>query len=154
MAITYFQKYPLSGDDQSGAKSMRIDHPDFGDVSKTTYSKGVITDFEKIQDDPIQVKSRVKVKIEGEEESDYIPIFYHPKILYWDGPGDPPVPLATDFNAEGKYFERAWMSFRGGDEVAVMLQKGTPVAVIGFADGVPRIGRMRISSLAGQGFPL
>jgi hypothetical protein len=147
MAITYFQKYPKAGEDQSGAKSMRADHPDFGDVLRSVYAKGVITDFDKIQDDPIQVKSRVKVQIEGMEESDFIPIFFHPKAQYWDDPGDPPSPhSATDFNEEDKYHEKSWMSFRGGDEVAVLLQASAdgdelkPVAVVAFADGVPRIG--------------
>ena len=32
------------------------------------------------------------------------------------------------------------MSFRCGDEVIVMLQDGVPVAVLGHADGVPRVG--------------
>jgi len=143
MTITFFQKYPKSDEDQSGPKSYRLDHDNFGDVLRTVYAKGVITDFEKIQDDPIQVKSRVKVEIEGYGESDYIPLFFHPKALYWDGPDEI---LATDFNAEGKYHEKAWMSFRGGDEVVVLMQPEAegdelkPVAVLGFADGVPRIG--------------
>lgn len=137
--LTIFQKYPLADEDQSGAKSMRIDHPDFGDVLRTVYAKGVITDFEKISDDPIQVKSRVKVT-GNFGESEYIPIFYHPKKLFWDDPlADPPV-LATDFDEETGVFKQAWQSFRGGDEVAVMLKEGVPVGVVGFADGVPRVG--------------
>lgn len=126
-AMEVFEKYPAS---------RRLDHPTFGDVCKTTYAVGVITDFEKIQDDPIQVKSRVKVKIGDGEESDFIPLFFNPKALYWDGDGV----LAQDFDEEMGAFKQAWQSFRGGDEVAVMLKEGVPVAVMGFADGVPRIG--------------
>ena len=124
------EKYPLS---------RRLDHPNFGDVCKTTFAKGVISDFEKISDDPIMVKSRVKVTGDF-GKSDYIPLFYHPKAEYWDGPlADPPV-LATDFDEETGAFKQAWQSFRSGDEVAVMLKEGVPVAVMGFSDGVPRIG--------------
>jgi hypothetical protein len=49
----------------------------------------------------------------------------------------------ADMPKEGLPFEdqtiaRAAYSFSVGDEVAVMLKEGEPVAVIGFADGVPR----------------
>ena len=77
------------------------------------------------------------VKVKGPwGESDYIPLCYHPKKLYWDGAGV----LAQDFDAVTGAFKQAWMSFRVDDEVAVMLKEGVPVAVVGFADGVPRIG--------------
>jgi hypothetical protein len=122
-----FEKYP---------NSYRIDHPDFGDVYKTTYVKGVITDFEVTSFYRFRVKSMVKVSGDW-GESGYIPLFYHPKPQFWD---DPNGNLATDYNAGGGYFEKAWMSFRVGDEVVVMLKEGKPVAVVGFADGVPRIG--------------
>lgn len=121
-----YEKYP---------DSRRLDHPSVADVRKTTFAKGVITDFEKIQDDPIQVKSRVKVTGDF-GESDYIPLFFKPKSQYWDGEDA----LATDFDEELGCFKQAWMSFQSGDEVAVMLKEGKPVAVIGFADGIPRIG--------------
>jgi len=114
----------------------RINHPDLGDVCQTTYAKGVITEFMKLRDDPVKVESLVKVEIEGREFDGYLPLFYHPKPLYWDDEER----QATDFNQEGRYFDKAWMSFRGGDEVAVMLKEGEPAAVIGFADGIPRIG--------------
>lgn len=119
--------------------SRRLDHPDFGTVCKTSFAKGTITDFEKISDDPITVKSRVKVTGDF-GESNYIPLFYHPKAQYWDGPLAAPPVLATDFDEELGAFKQAWMSFRVGDEVAVMLKEGIPVAVLGFADGGPRIG--------------
>jgi hypothetical protein len=131
------EKYPLS---------RRLDHPNFGEVCKTTFAKGVIADFEKIQDDPIAAKSRVKVEVGG-VISDYLPLFYHPKAQFWDTP----APLATAYNEEGGYFEKAWMSFRGGDEVAVMLKEGVPVAVLGFADGVPRIGENILKANVGSG---
>lgn len=124
------EKYPLS---------RRLDHPGFGEVCKTTFAKGTITDFEKISDDPIQVKSRVKVTGDF-GESDYIPTFYHPKSGYWDDETAAPPVLATDFDEETGAFKQAWMSFRVDDEVIVMLKEGVPVAVMGFADGVPRIG--------------
>jgi hypothetical protein len=126
--------------------SRRLDHPHFANVGRTVYAKGVITDFELVSDDPIQVASRVKVKIgEGEEYDEYIPLFYQPKAQYWDD--ENAEVLATDYDEEFGCYKRAWRSFRCGDEVAVMLQSEAsvegelkPVAVVGFADGVPRIG--------------
>jgi len=123
IGLTTFEKYP---------NSWRFDLPDFPFVQKGTVVKGVITDFQKIQDDPIQVAPLVKVDIGG----DYLPLSYHPKAQYWDTPAH----KAQDFNQDGGYFENAWQSFRGGDEVAVMVQEGTPARVIAFADGVPRLG--------------
>lgn len=124
------EKYPLS---------RRLDHPDFGDVCKTTFALGVITDFEKTSDDPITVNSRVKVTGDF-GESEYIPLFYHPKAQYWDDETADPPALATDFDEELGCHKRAWMSFRCGDEVAVMLKEGIPVAVMSHTDGVPRAG--------------
>jgi hypothetical protein len=121
--LTILEKYP---------KSFRIDHKDFGDVYKTTFAKGVITDVQKVQDDPILAQSQVKVTGDF-GESDWLPLFFHPKAQYWD-------PDSQKFNEGPNYHEKAWMSFRGDDEVAVMLKEGTPVAVMAFADGVPRIG--------------
>ena len=122
--LSIFEKYP---------DSWRIDHPDFGDVRKSPYAFGVISDFKV--DDPTDmvgtIHSQVKVKIDG-AESDWIPLFYHPKKGYWD-------PDSQKYN-DGSGFEKAWMSFRGDDEVAVMLKEGVPVGVLGFADGCPRIG--------------
>jgi len=129
-AMEIITKYP---------DSYRLDHPNFGDVAKTTFAKGIITDFEKVSDNPLAVKSRVKVQVEGAGESDFIPLFFHPKPQYWDDPGDESH-KATDFNQDGGYFEVAWMSFRVDDEVVVMLQKGNPVAVLGFTDGKPKVG--------------
>lgn len=123
-----FEKYP---------DSRRLDHPDVADVRKTTFAKGVITDFQQIQDDPIQL-DLVKVEIEGVGESEFIPFFFHPKALYWDG--EDTEDLAQGFDEEKGCFNRAWMSFRVGDEVAVMLKEGVPVGVMGFTDGVPRVG--------------
>ena len=117
----------------------RADFPDFGSVCKTSFSKGVITDFKVTADDPITVESMVKVTGDF-GESEYIPLFYHPKEKFWDDEtADEPV-LATDFDEKTGAFKRAWQSFRGDDEVVVMLKEGVPVAVLGHADGVPRIG--------------
>jgi len=118
-------------------KSWRLDHPNFGDVYKTTFAKGVIKDFQKSADDPIEVEPLVKVEVEGVGESEFIPLFFHPKALYWDAEDGV---LAQDFDQEKGYFKRSWMSFRGDDEVVVMLKEGVPVAVLGFFDGLPRIG--------------
>ena len=132
-----FEKYP---------DSRRLDFENFGDVCKTSFAKGVITDFynDAAPDAPPQVKSRVKVTIDG-QETDYLPIFYHPKKKFWDDP----LIMATDYNEEGGYFEKAWMSFRKDDEVTVMLKEGKPVAVMGFADGVPRPGEDVLKSAFG-----
>ena len=123
---------------QKYSNSYRLDHPDFPDVCRTTFAKGTIKEVQKIQDSPIKVKSLMKVEVEGEGVSDFIPLFYHPKPQYWDD-ADEGI-KATDFNQKGKYFERAWMSLRPGDEVRVMVREEKPFAVIGFDDGVPRIG--------------
>ena len=153
--MTVIEKYP---------DSRRLDHPNFGDVYKTTFAKGVITDFRRpehvppedriaagqgfgeyghyidLPGDPFLVESMAKVTGEDWGESEYIPIFYQPKKDFWDeATADPPI-LATDFDEENGCFKQAWMSFRCGDEVVVMLQEGVPVAVLGHADGVPRIG--------------
>jgi len=119
------------------ADSVRLDHPDVADVRKTTYAKGVITDFQKIKDDPIQVEPKVKVKGDDWGESDYIPILYRPKAEYWD---DQKGKKALDFDLTKGTYAGSWQSFRADDEVVVLLQEGVPVAVLGFADGVPRIG--------------
>jgi hypothetical protein len=117
-------------------------------------SEGTYVDLEG---DPFLVESMVKVEVDGEESDDFIPIFYQPKKEMWDDPpvdksGVPSLPeygqsepeggevKATDFDEETGAYKKAWQSFRCGDEVVVMLQEGKPVAVIGFADGVPRIG--------------
>lgn len=134
--LTVQEKYP---------DSWRVDHANLGDVQKTTFARGVITEVRHSQDppdeygaiQPLVVESLVKVQIEGVGESDFIPLFYHPKPQYWDSEDGI---KATDFNVEKGYFEKAWMSFRCGDEVNVMLFEGEPKAVLGFADGVPRIG--------------
>lgn len=141
--LTIFEKYP---------DSWRIDQPDFGDVSKTTYAKGVISDFKV--DDPGDLIGTIhsQVKVMGDfGESDWIPLFYHPKAQYWDDD----KAKATDFDQEKVDFARAWMSFRGDDEVAVMLKEGVPVAVLGFADGHPRIGEdiVRCDYENGRGDP-
>ena len=121
--------------------SWRLNYPDFGAVYRGPFAKGIITDFQKVSDVPLVVKSMVKVKGDAWGESEYIPLFYHPKPQYWDdSEGSDPLIKATDFNQEGKYYERAWMSFRGGDEVKVLLQEGVPKVVLGFFDNVPRIG--------------
>ena len=67
VALSVFEKYP---------DSFRLDHADFPEVCRTTFALGVISDFKQIANDPIQVSPLVKVKIEGMEESDFIPLFF------------------------------------------------------------------------------
>jgi len=124
MDLQIVQKYP---------ESYRLDHPNFGSVLKTDFKKAKIIEVKKLQDDPMKMDALVKV----EGVADYLPLFFHPKKQYWDSPEGV---KAQDFDPEQKLFKRAWMSFRAGDEVAVIYQEGEPVAVIGFADGVPRVG--------------
>ena len=118
-------------------ESWRLNLADFQVVYKTTFAKGTISDFQKISDVPLTVKSMVKVKGDW-GESDFIPLFFCPKKKYWDS--DPSLDDAQDFNQDGKYYENAWRSFRGDDEVIVLLQEGVPKFVLGFVDNVPRIG--------------
>ena len=116
--------------------SYRLDHPIFGDVYKTVYKKGVITEFQKLQDDPIVVASMVKVAVDGEEVGDYLPLFYHPRKEYWDSESG----AALDFDGDMKTFAASWMSFRADDEVMVRFNDGKAEAVIGSAAGPPRPG--------------
>ena len=116
--------------------SRRLDHPNFGDVYKTTYAVGVITDFKKIQDDPIQVEPMAKVSGEW-GESDYIPIFYKPKAII--GTTRKARRPRISMTEKGVH-AGSWQSFRATDEVVVMLKEGVPVAIVAHADGVPRIG--------------
>jgi hypothetical protein len=164
--------------------SFRLVHPDIGDVLQTDYAKGVISDFKVKSEDPFAVVSRVKVKLIDEEgnegeESDYIPIFYHPKKGLWDDrgfrdasgnlkDGEKDYTYATDLKKEpGEgdepedygYFEKAWMSFRCGDEVIVMLKPESkdnpelkPCAVVAFADGVKRPGE-NVFKMTGLRYP-
>jgi hypothetical protein len=122
----------------------RINFQDFQDVGQVTFGLGTISDFKQVQTDPFQVAPLVKVTGSW-GESDWIPLFYTPKKLYWDDP----VHTAQDINPDALlenpdpadfWYYKAWMSFRGGDQVKVGLLKGVPVFVIAFADGVPRIG--------------
>ena len=132
--LTAFEKY---------TDSWRLDHPNFKDVKGTDYAVGTITAIQQDDTDPdvLKVISKVKVQIEGQAESDYLPLFFCPKEGYWDTADH----QAKDFNEDDKYYENAWMSFRVGDEVKVLLQAQDggdliPFAVLGFADDVPRIG--------------
>jgi len=179
--MTVIEKYPAS---------RRLDHPNFRDVYKTTFAKGVITDFKRpehippqeriavsegtyidLEGDPFLVESMVKVEVEGlGETEDFIPIFAQPKKEFWDDPlvDKSGVPFlteygqnepeqgenkATDWDEETGAYKKAWQSFRCGDEVVVMLKENEPVAVVGFADGVPRIGE-DVFSLETTGSPV
>ena len=128
------------------APGYRLDHPDFGVVCRVSYAKGVITEVKTLQDDPLKMASQAKVKV-ADEESDFIPIFFCPKKQYWDTEDHE----AQDINQDEKLYENAWMSFRGDDEVKVMLCDGKAFAVIGFLDGVPRIGEDIINIYAEEG---
>lgn len=119
-----------------GAGNRSLDHPNFGSVYKTAFKKGTISDFKKLQDDPIKVVPMVKVKIDGTETPDYIPIYFRPKEGFW--PTDEFNP--ADFNEAEQYFETSWQSFRGDDEVNVLSQEGEPLCVVAFADRYPRVG--------------
>jgi hypothetical protein len=123
----YFERYP---------GSWRMDHPHFKDVAQTTFAKGVITDFQKISDDPIEVLPLVKV----DNGEDWLPLFYHPRSGYWSDDQHE----SLEYNQDQKYYEKAWMSFRCGDEVILMLREGKPYAVLGFADGIPRVGEDKV----------
>jgi hypothetical protein len=107
-----------------------------GEVYKTSYKKGKIKEFQKLSENPLKVAPLVKVEVDGETSDDFVPIFYKPKEGYWDTDDH----AAQDFNEDGDYYENAWMSFRGDDEVIVQFYGDDPVAVIGFADGLPRLG--------------
>lgn len=113
--------------------------PNVGEVYNTTYKKGVIKEFAKLRDDPIKVAPRVRVEIDG-NKSDFIPIFFKPKQQYWDTDAE----RTTQLNEVQKYYETSWQSFRCDDEVIVQCYKNQPAAVVGFYDGIPRIGESLI----------
>lgn len=127
----------------------RLDHPDFRSVYETTYAKGTIKEFQVLQTNPIKVASMVKVEVDGQLHDEFIPLFYAPKEGFWDDT----EAKATDFDPERKCFKRAWMSFRAGDEVVVLLQKGVPKAVLGHYDNVPRVGEDLVLRVGGPNFP-
>ena len=130
-------------------KSFRLNLADAKVVYENTEAKGTITEFQKDDSNPsvVKVKSMIKVQVEGYGESDYIPLWFCPQKKYWDtseGADD-----AQDFNQDGMYYENAWMSFRGGDEVKVLMQyddsgNPTPKAVMGFFDNIPLVGENSI----------
>jgi hypothetical protein len=134
---------------------------------------GVITEFQPAGQfgtagsDPCGVTSLVKVSGQWGSTSNWIPLFFCPKKQYWDNPDvgyemgvngppvlyDRPAHQAQDFNKDGNYYEKAWMSFRPGDSVIVACQTDkdggniTPLYVLGFVDigggtaqYVPRVG--------------
>src|SRR5208337_2560879 len=132
----------------------RINHADFRDVGQINYALGTISDVQTLQADPIVPTSLVKVTGDW-GESDFIPLFYTPKKSYWDIiPDWLTASLSQDINPDALtsqnvadfYYKTAWTSFRPGDQVKVGLQAPAgggdlvPVAVLGFGDGVPRIG--------------
>ncbi|MDI6854388.1 MAG: hypothetical protein QME75_12385 [Deltaproteobacteria bacterium] len=114
----------------------RLDHPNFREVHETTFAKGIIKEFQILQENPIQVASMVKVEINGELHDKFIPLFYTPRAKHWDGE----EVQATDFDPEQGAFKQAWQSFRAGDEVAVLLKQGEARAVLGHYDNCPRLG--------------
>ena len=91
----------------------RIDHPNFEDVYKTTYAKGVIGDggdgsnsfFWFITPGKNVMSSFVKVKGDW-GVSDFIPLFYCQKDKYWDTNGT----LATHLKSAERVAEEliAW----------------------------------------------
>lgn len=119
----------------------RLDHPDFSDVYRTSFGKGTIVELKRGEDiwqdteGLVKLESMARVEIGG-RQTDYLPIFYKPKEQYWDL-GDLG---ATDFDDSQKCYKTAWMSFRPGDEVVVLLFEGRPGFILGFADHYPRIG--------------
>lgn len=123
----------------------RLDHPNFGDVQRTLFAKGKITDYQPLSDNPFRVSSMVKVQVEGYPESDFIPLFFCPKEDFWD---DPLMSLSSlDYDEENKNYKMARQSFRGTEEEVVVLLQAenvgadpVPKFVIGFIDGYPRIG--------------
>jgi hypothetical protein len=133
-----------------GAGIRLLDHPTFGDVYLTTYKQGVISDVQTVDDDPITAQSFVKVKIDGGEETDFLPIYFKPKLLYWDGTDH----ASQDFDDEQKTYFQAWMSFRAGDEVIVQFRENVPFRVYGFWDRYPRIGEdiLRIDDSSQGGY--
>ena len=136
--LTIFEKFP---------GSYRLDHPDFSHVSKCTYAKGIVTAFYAANgDDPLVVKDVCDLMIDGQEFRE-VPIFYHQQkdyienwkqnatqVDYWKTSGA----LADAQSQVITSIDRGAYSFSVKDEVAVMLQEDVPVAVLGFADGIPR----------------
>ncbi len=134
--------WPKTKNGTDNEVSYRLDHPHFQSVCKTKYAKGTIIDFYKISDNPLSVKSLVKVRVGDISYDQWVPIFYEPRDMYWDDDES----KAKEFDESNKFFKKAWMSFRGGDEVVVLMEYDIddsvyyPKYVIGFYDNYPRTG--------------
>lgn len=143
--ISVIEKYP---------PSRRLDFENFGEVCKSTFAKGVITAFHAAnEDDPLVIADKCDVEVNGQEYQE-VPVFYHPPKAYIENwklnaesgihawgttPGQEDFWLAAGaLDDQKKTINRAGYSFSVGDEVAVMLMEGEPIAVIGFASGKPR----------------
>lgn len=124
--LDYQQKYA----------NYRLDFPDFQTVQRHTFAKGTVVEVKKTQDDPITMAPLVKVTVQGGSESDFIPLFFTPKLGYWNNRHYP----SQEFDQGGGYFQNAWQSFRADDDVIVMLEKNIPKRVIAFAGGIPKEG--------------
>jgi hypothetical protein len=122
---------------KADSDSYFLNHADFQETTKTIYAKGTITEWEEpTQEDPLQVR---KCKVAWEDgETEFLPIFFRPKLDFWDDPDN--GILSQDFDEEVNDYKMAWMSFRADDEVVIVINDQTPEAVIGFADGKPKIG--------------
>lgn len=145
--------------------SYRLDHPDFGDVTKTTFAKGTITDFGLAKDapkggiDPFTLDGTCTVEVDGKSTAD-IPIFYHcregmpeaqpaPEPIEfppgWEWINDL-IPSLTEtqeqddgagiLEANGTLRRGPW-AYHKGQEVKVLLQGRKAKCVVGHMPRLP-----------------
>jgi hypothetical protein len=105
--------------------SHRINHPDLGDVHKTTYAEGLITDMGVISANPLMPADTCTVEC-GEKEFENVPLFFHCRQDSRHPEGRTP--------RDNKGLQNAAWGYRAGDRVKVMLQEGEAAAVLGLAD--------------------
>ena len=102
--------------------SLRIDHENVGEVSRTSFAYGKITEFNFEKLNPITPDDTCTVEIEGGGTKSGIPIFYHcKKDFYFED--DPVI-------TEAKGLKGAAWAFKIDQRVKVMLVDQEPVAVL------------------------
>ena len=112
-------------------RNYRKNHKNFGEVQRTTFTKGKILDFGVEKENPIILADTAKVELEGGGATNYVPIFYHCKEDFY-------IQECAELNADNGSLKCGAMAFEPDMEVKVMMHEASPVAIIGHADQTPR----------------
>jgi len=109
-------------------REQRLNYEDFGEVCRTKFVRGKITDFPLELPDPITLSGTCNLETDaGDLEN--VPIFYHcGQDSTLEGAGN----LVGERSLKGGV-----LAFRSGMEVKVLFDGDEPVGVIGHADNIP-----------------